>query len=132
MKIRRGFVSNSSSTSFVIMMTEDTFKKTINKAHPYIRHFVYQMHETKAKFAEKNIVLLSVTTDSGDFGLYGYSEDEALNSMGEVIKLRRNAEGKVENIYDYDLMYDSSTIYKFIKMAKEIDPDNVISSSNSA
>lgn len=37
MKIRNGLVSNSSSSSFVIVVKKEAFEKALEKVHPYVK-----------------------------------------------------------------------------------------------
>lgn len=40
MKIRRGFVSNSSSTSFAVMTTKENYERALEKAHPHVAAYI--------------------------------------------------------------------------------------------
>jgi len=93
MKIRNGFVSNSSSSSFVVMTTMENHEKAMKKLHPYIQDVVNEVIG-KTKFMGRECVYfgeLSIQDYSGvweDFdntldGKWG-SEDEL--EEGELIR----------------------------------------------
>jgi len=127
MKIRRGFVSNSSSTSFSVVMKRDVFNQAIKKLHPYIRHFVDSVRFKVDKFAGEEVMVMSETFYSEDFCVYGYKGDEGIDCEGKVVKLKRNEYGEIENIDDCQLETDCGAIEIFVEEAKKIDPDGVVS-----
>jgi len=58
MKIRSNFVSNSSSSSFVIMTTKANHERALNVLHPFIRSVVIAMAPHNKKFNNEDVVLL--------------------------------------------------------------------------
>jgi len=57
MKIRQGFVSNSSSSSFVLVAKKDEFYGVVKDMHPYIQHMVRQ--GTTHQFGEDTMIFFS-------------------------------------------------------------------------
>lgn len=74
MKTRNGFVSNSSSTSFIIVCTIQDHKKAVAKLHPYYQKRLSKMEPQKKKFLDKDILVFS--------GILS-SEEEAMEWDGE-------------------------------------------------
>lgn len=58
MKFRTGFVSNSSSSSFVIMMTKDAYNKAFNEAHPYVQAVIKELGHEESKFDGKDVITM--------------------------------------------------------------------------
>ena len=67
MKIRNGFVSNSSSSSYVIVCSEKAHKKALEALHPYYQKWLENLHAEKQKFAGLSVRVVNVTF---------YTEDE--------------------------------------------------------
>lgn len=57
MKIRQGFVSNSSSSSFVIMTTKENHDKIMEKLTPFEKAVVEALGVTEEKFNGVDVVL---------------------------------------------------------------------------
>ena len=87
MKIRDGFVSNSSSSSFVVIITKDAFDKAFNEAHPYIQAVIRAMERNKGKFIGVDVVLMG-TSDTHGGSSFDYLEvdyDTDNNPMPEDV-----------------------------------------------
>jgi len=68
MKIRSGFVSNSSSSSFVIVMSKEHYDATMKKLGenaPYIEAVLHSMDLNKSKFMDRDIVSVGEYSDAG-------------------------------------------------------------------
>ena len=67
MKIRNGFVSNSSSSSFVIVCSKEAFDKYTIKAHPFYLAWIKQhLYPETQKFMGKDIIVISKHVSSED------------------------------------------------------------------
>ena len=76
MKIRQGFVSNSSSTSFCIIMTEDQEKEWTDSLNTYEKKIVSALERQDGK----QLGELKVITFSGCEGNYCFYEDIELEN----------------------------------------------------
>ena len=74
MKTRSGFVSNSSSSSFVIIANREMFVKKLNESPDYVKHVVKMFSKTST-IDGKSIVYA--------FGVVS-SEDEIYDFDGEI------------------------------------------------
>lgn len=68
MKTRSGFVSNSSSSSFVIIRKEEDHNKAIKKLHPYYQKWIKEKlrFADKQKFAGHDILISVLHVSSED------------------------------------------------------------------
>lgn len=55
MKVRTGFVSNSSSSSFVVVTTKENHEKALAECHPYVQAVVKKV-ASHGEFLGRNIV----------------------------------------------------------------------------
>ena len=78
MKIRQGFVSNSSSSSFVIIMTAEQHKEWLDKLNPYEKQVVDELGHDGQKFNGSDVIILSGVT-----GNYSFYEDMSLEPIEE-------------------------------------------------
>lgn len=68
MKIRNGFVSNSSSSSFVVVCSEDAYKKALNEAHPYVKaavEYATSYNKTIGTLHGQKVVIFGHFSDAG-------------------------------------------------------------------
>jgi hypothetical protein len=66
MKSRLGFVSNSSSSSFVIIVKKDAYERRLKEVHPYVKAVIEAMHDKKeATFLGEKVVILGTWMDAG-------------------------------------------------------------------
>ena len=77
MKTRNGFVSNSSSSSFVIICKEEDHKKAIKKLHPYYKAWIEQKLIGKIQdFAGVKVIVSSIHISTED--------EEPINYKGKL------------------------------------------------
>ncbi len=80
MKIRNGFVSNSSSSSFVIMTTKENHDKVLENIHPYIKAVIEAMNPSIGKLGDIETVSLGTMHTPN----YGYFEDFDVEYEGDL------------------------------------------------
>lgn len=61
MKTRNGFVSNSSTSSFIITTTKDNYDKALNALHPYVKAVVECVGPSFEKLMGIDVVSLGVS-----------------------------------------------------------------------
>lgn len=70
MKTRNGFVSNSSSSSFIIVCTLDDHKKALENLHPYYRAWVEQLAGyEESVFLGREIVIVTAMEDGDSYSV---------------------------------------------------------------
>ena len=82
MKIRNGFVSNSSTSSFILLVPKDVHEKVMGKLHPYVQEMMKVM-ENQHKLKDIDFVSFGyITTMDGNTNLE-FTELE--NYKGELL-----------------------------------------------
>lgn len=74
MKTRCGFVSNSSSSSFVVVCPKDQFDRYVEKAHPFYRMWAKSFRLPTQKFLGKECVVIS--------GMFSSEDPSGMESYG--------------------------------------------------
>ena len=76
MKIRNGFVSNSSSSSFVLITSKENYDATLSKASDYVKSIVEQLDKefiSIEKFLDKDVVVITGYCTMGGNNEFDYS-----------------------------------------------------------
>jgi len=82
MKIRNGFVSNSSSSSFILLVTKELHEKLKEELDPFVIAVVEAMGE-ETKFFGKEGIVIPYSSDAGGCDTF---EDFEIDFDGEVPK----------------------------------------------
>ena len=96
MKIRNGFVSNSSTSSFIIISTKDNYDKTMAELHPYAQAVITGMVE---EFSLAGIKFISVACYTGMSG-EGTLDWIEVDFDGEIPKDKHGSEMSRYDAYD--------------------------------
>lgn len=116
MKIRQGFVSNSSASSFVIMTTKENHEKVLADFHPTIQNYLNAIVQ-EAEFLNRKIVYLADYEDMGGYSNTDWrevdfegrekvvDEEEFYDENGDEVE--RN-----DDVISSDMMSDAKYKYK--------------------
>ena len=84
MKIRQGFVSNSSSSSFIVTTTIENHERALKNLSPYVKKVLKEMKGDKSKAFGKELISFGYYSDAGGNGTFeriqediGCQEDES-------------------------------------------------------
>lgn len=106
MKIRDGHVSNSSSSSFVLMTTKENYERALAEADPYVKAVAKALVDkdaSKQKFLGKKIVVFSHYSDSGGMGTFSWLDVKCKPPRRE--DAQHDEEDGEEDISDEDSAY---------------------------
>jgi len=67
MKLRNGFVSNSSSSSFVIVLTKENHEKVLKEQNPYVQAIINLLAEERSGFGMDLVSIPTWGTAGGDW-----------------------------------------------------------------
>jgi hypothetical protein len=111
MKIRSGFVSNSSSSSFILIANKEEFEKAVKKCHPFIKHVSNEIFEDKKILNQdvKYCFIHESTEDPWEYNLNEYTGN-FLDSNGNEIEINE----------DY-LIFPSTVVQEIISKMKKKD-----------
>lgn len=107
MKTRTGFVSNSSSSSFVVIVTPDAFEAALGKIDKEVYRKVLRGVSTKTKVLGQNAIVIQDMTDNGGLSsLFGEGDDLDYIEMGitgnELEELSEEDESLSSSIYELE------------------------------
>ena len=109
MKIRTGFVSNSSSSSFIIITSKENHERVLKDLHPFYQEVIKIMSVEKNFFGKDMVYTMNLTDRGGNSTLFGeYSSVSEIEYKGE----------KPEE-WDEDERDFNSIHYNYVKKLKE-------------
>ena len=84
MKIRAGFVSNSSSSSFSVVVEKEEFDRAYKEAHPYVQAVVDAAKPSNRTFLGYDVVVLGEYSTNGGSCWEWREVDYSIDRNGEI------------------------------------------------
>ena len=81
MKFRKGFVSNSSSSSFVLVITKSAHERIMSRLHDYVKAVIEEMEPKEDIFMGSDVLAFSTFSDQGGYGTF---DDISPEYEGEI------------------------------------------------
>lgn len=111
MKIRTGFVSNSSSSSFIVLVEEDKYNKFVETLDQYQKQVLEYIEPCKTSVF--NIDAIEITGSSGNYSSF---EDCSLDISDEDQQLIDDEEfDKIQEKYGYNIDDGAGECFHSIK-----------------
>jgi hypothetical protein len=111
MKIRMGFVSNSSSSSFVLMTTKENYERALKEANPFVAAVAKAMFSlSERKFLGKEIVVTDGWTDMGGNSNWDYIEVD-LSSVPEEIANKYDGKDYYTAFDEFEVLLGKDEVY---------------------
>lgn len=129
MKIRSGFVSNSSSSSFVFIAEKNEFEETLKEMHEMIQYMLNHSSDKSTKELFGKEVVFFQGVDSSEDPIY-----EIEGYVGEVIDSNNKVsfymydDDDLKNNYRHSPMYVGGCLEKVQKKMKEKGMDAIFNS----
>lgn len=119
MKTRQGFVSNSSSSSFIIITNKEAHDAALKEMHPYYSYIVKGERPSFEKVLGKDsVVLFGVTSSDDGPDLYSY-EGEIIGDGGEPMGSKEKNKHFDYGIYTDYPMDTEEVLYEYVEKLKE-------------
>ena len=99
MKVRNGFVSNSSSSSFVCITTLENHQRAIQNVHPYTREVLKQVKFEEKDFLGHKVIFIGDIMDA--VSGYHFLDDVKVKNEKKFVKIPSCPESPDEAMYEY-------------------------------
>jgi hypothetical protein len=76
MKIRKGFVSNSSTCNYTVIIDKSEHDKIIDSLHPFVRHLLHMMHAKEKKLHNQDVVVVQWVEGNEDMWEDVYADSD--------------------------------------------------------
>jgi len=129
MKIRMGFVSNSSSSSFVLICDKDVFDKVWEDLHPYVKEMMSGLKQYKERALLGRNCIMDMGVYSSEDGNREFIEDydgDLLDYNGEEIKVGTEEYKEYKEDIWYECFTKIQAMCLIAEKANEIEKDCAI------
>ena len=100
MKTRAGFVSNSSTSSFVLIVSEDDYRKGMRDARPLTRHIAERITATEGNISGMEVRFMSWATGNRD----SFEHMDIPESLIE--QYAKDIDGEYSEDYKWDTIHE--------------------------